>query len=40
MGTATKKPHAKRSKKSGVKNFIRTHKNTEIIQRLLKELKK
>ena len=39
MGTAPKKPRAMRSVKSGIKNFIRTHKNTTIINRLIKELK-
>jgi hypothetical protein len=38
MGTAVKKPRAKRSVKSGIKNFIRTHKNLTIINRLIKEL--
>lgn len=40
MGSAPKKKRAMRSVKSGLKNFIRTHKNTLIINRLIKELKK
>jgi hypothetical protein len=40
MGTAAKKPRAMRSVKSGVKNAIRTKKNQEIINRLIKEFKK
>ena len=39
MGTAPKKPKSMRSVKSGVKSFKRTSKNTEIINRLKKELK-
>ncbi len=39
MGTRPKKPRAMRSVKSGVKTFKRTYKNTEIINRLIKELK-
>jgi hypothetical protein len=39
MGTAAKKPRAMRSKRSGLKNFIRTHKNLTIINRLIKESK-
>ena len=39
MGTRPKKPRAMRSVKSGVKTFKRTSKNTEIINRLIKELK-
>jgi hypothetical protein len=39
MGTAPKKPRSMRSIKSGVKTFKRTSKNTEIINRLKKELK-
>lgn len=39
MGTAAKKKRAMRSVKSGVKSFIRTSKNQEIINRLIKELK-
>ena len=39
MGTAPKKPKSMRSIKSGVKTFKRTSKNTEIINRLKKELK-
>jgi hypothetical protein len=39
MGTATSKKRAMRSKRSGVKNFIRTNKNIQIVSRLLKELK-
>ena len=39
MGTAPKKPRAMRSVKSGVKSFKRTSKNTEIINRLMRELK-
>ena len=39
MGTAPKKPRSMRSIKSGVKSFKRTSKNTEIINRLKKELK-
>jgi hypothetical protein len=39
MGTRLKKPRAMRSVKSGVKTFKRTSKNTEIINRLIKELK-
>jgi hypothetical protein len=38
MGTKAKKPRAMRSIKSGVKSFIRTSKNIEIINRLKKEL--
>ena len=39
MGTAAKKKRAMRSVKSGVKSFIRTSKNQEFINRLIKELK-
>ena len=39
MGTAAKKPRAMRSVKSGIKSFKRTSKNTEIINRLMRELK-
>jgi hypothetical protein len=39
MGTRPKKPRAMRSVKSGVKSFKITSKNTEIINRLIKELK-
>jgi len=39
MGTSPKKPKSMRSVKSGVKSFKRTSKNTEIINRLKKELK-
>ena len=39
MGIAPKKPKSMRSIKSGVKTFKRTSKNTEIINRLIKELK-
>ena len=39
MGTASPKKRAMRSVKSGVKTFKRTSKNTEIINRLIKELK-
>jgi hypothetical protein len=39
MGTRPKKPRAMRSVKSGVKTFKRTSKNTEIINRLMRELK-
>lgn len=39
MGTAPKKPKSMRSVKSGIKSFKRTSKNTEIINRLKKELK-
>ena len=40
MGTAAKKKRAMRSVKSGVKSAIRTQKNQEIINRLIKEFKK
>ena len=39
MGTAASKKRAMRSKRSGVKSFIRISKNQEIINRLKKELK-
>ena len=39
MGTAASKKRAMRSVKSGVKTFKRTSKNTEIINRLIRELK-
>ena len=39
MGTASKKKRAMRSVSSGVRNSIRTKKNQEIINRLIKELK-
>ena len=39
MGNAAPKKRAMRSIKSGVKSFKRTSKNTEIINRLKKELK-
>ena len=39
MGTASPKKRAMRSVKSGVKTFKRTSKNTEIINRLIRELK-
>ena len=39
MGTASPKKRAMRSVKSGVKTFKRTSKNTEIINRLMRELK-
>ena len=39
MGTAASKKRAMRSVKSGVKTFKRTSKNTEIINRLMRELK-
>ena len=39
MGTRPKKPRAMRSVKSGVKSFKITSKNTEIINRLIWELK-
>lgn len=39
MGTAAPKKRAMRSRRSGLKNFIRTNKNTQIVNRLLKELK-
>ena len=39
MGTAAPKKRAMRSVKSGVKTFKRTSKNTEIINRLIRELK-
>jgi hypothetical protein len=39
MGTAAPKKRAMRSVKSGVKTFKRTSKNTEIINRLMRELK-
>jgi hypothetical protein len=40
MGSAAPKKRPMRSKASGVKNAIRTQKNQEIINRLIKELKK
>lgn len=40
MGTAAPKKRAMRSVKSGVKNAIRTQKNQEIINRLIKNSKK
>ena len=39
MGTAASKKRSMRSVKSGVKTFKRTSKNTEIINRLIRELK-
>ena len=39
MGTAAPKKRAMRSVKSGVKTFKRTSKNTDIINRLIRELK-
>jgi len=39
MGTRPKKPKSMRSVKSGVKSFKVTSKNTEIINRLIRELK-
>lgn len=39
MGTAAPKKKPMRSKRSGVKSFIRTSKNQEIINRLKKETK-
>ncbi len=40
MGTAAKKPRAKRSVRSGRKKMEIFQKNQEIINRLIKELKK
>ncbi len=40
MGTAAKKPRAKRSGRSGRKEMEIFQKNQEIINRLIKELKK
>jgi hypothetical protein len=40
MGTAAKKPRAKRSVRSGRKKMELYQKNQEIINRLIKELKK
>ncbi len=40
MGSKAKKPRAMRSVKSGVKNALRIKSNQEILNRLIKELKK
>jgi hypothetical protein len=40
MGTSSKKPRAKRSVRSGRKKMEIFQKNQEIINRLIKELKK
>jgi hypothetical protein len=39
MGTASKKPRAMKSAKSGVKTQKRLIKNNEILKKLLKEIK-